>query len=703
VDGKIFEAANPNNLITIRSDDKWVAYRPDGTADPVVAYPSAYVLGNSWVLDTYSGKEGPLAPFAKIAGRYSALFCLCIVVASTLVHLLRFLRFKDLDATIVGTLVFPAEITALLIFLKLAYVSSWQADITSSPVYGAYGALAIGISYLVATLWTFVASFFRARPKAVRRKGTASRLAVALAIVGIGVVFSFACWHGLTTQSLVPDEYVSILASRHIAQTGFPKFWPADVYYTRSSLFHYTLALTQLIGDGNSAFNLHILPYLWGLATIPMAYKLAKYLGGKWVGVLAALMVGISPFILFYTREVRFYSQITFFTTAAFYFLLKSIEDRKNPRYPVLFFVCFCGSYLGQEFAIATLPATIATLLLCGFGKSWKRGSTWVAGSVTALIMIADLLLYYRFCITPVRSIDYDSMLLLGIHFDNYDITPMYVFLGQEHSQLVEGILFLIGGYIFFILPRKKILLSGSKLVRALYICTFLNLAIMVMIATRPEARYIVHILPAIDICAALALGGLVRRMRVWMRERPVRSRLVAYGPASLALLVVAATVADSRPLRTWNTTTRKYNRDVTGANLFVKDHLRNGDIIVSYSPEATLVLVGKCDYFWRPLRGSIFKYRSLDGALRERNSGAVTVSDSSQLTRAMLNAKRVWIVAPTEIFLPPPNRDPLSYDLDETNQFVLTNFKPVHESFDVKVLLWDNSWNILHPLHVSG
>ncbi|MCC6695609.1 MAG: glycosyltransferase family 39 protein [Candidatus Hydrogenedentes bacterium] len=77
-------------------------------------------------------------------------------------------------------------------------------------------------------------------------------------------------------------------------------------------------------------FVLRLLPCAFSIATIPLAYLLAREVIGKPVpALIAALLVAVSPFQIYYAQELKPYSSLTVFGICVVYSLLRALlRDR---------------------------------------------------------------------------------------------------------------------------------------------------------------------------------------------------------------------------------------------------------------------------------------------------------------------------------------------------------------------------------------
>jgi uncharacterized membrane protein len=87
-------------------------------------------------------------------------------------------------------------------------------------------------------------------------------------------------------------------------------------------LYYFLLHLWTMF-FGSSPIALRLLSVLIGTATVPLLYVTGKQLFGQKAGILAAFLLAISPFHIFYSQEVRMYGLVTLLGLAAFYFAMR--------------------------------------------------------------------------------------------------------------------------------------------------------------------------------------------------------------------------------------------------------------------------------------------------------------------------------------------------------------------------------------------
>lgn len=87
---------------------------------------------------------------------------------------------------------------------------------------------------------------------------------------------------------------------------------------------------------GNTDVILRLASVLWGILTVPALFYLGKTYKSEKLGYLAASIGCISPILIYYSQEVRFYSLLVFLSTLSLTLFLKVLTNPKR-KYLILF------------------------------------------------------------------------------------------------------------------------------------------------------------------------------------------------------------------------------------------------------------------------------------------------------------------------------------------------------------------------------
>jgi mannosyltransferase len=164
--------------------------------------------------------------------------------------------------------------------------------------------------------------------------GTAARVPPARVrgalIVVLLLAFGLRLYH-LGYQSLWYDEAVSIhLAAKDL--TALTLHTAGDIH---PPLYYYLLHFWVLVA-GSSEFSAAFFSLVFGLLLVALVYRLAREACGSGIALLAAFLVAVSPFNLWYSQEVRMYTLGAFLGLVTLYCLMRLAAlprggDRSTP------------------------------------------------------------------------------------------------------------------------------------------------------------------------------------------------------------------------------------------------------------------------------------------------------------------------------------------------------------------------------------
>jgi uncharacterized membrane protein len=119
----------------------------------------------------------------------------------------------------------------------------------------------------------------------------------------------------LTYQPLWWDEGWSL----YFATTGVRNMLELTAVDIHPPLYYLLLHFWIRV-SGPGVISVRLLSVLIGTATIPLLYAAGRRLSGHRGGLLAAFLLAISPFHIYYSQEVRMYGLVTLFGVAALFF-----------------------------------------------------------------------------------------------------------------------------------------------------------------------------------------------------------------------------------------------------------------------------------------------------------------------------------------------------------------------------------------------
>jgi mannosyltransferase len=209
-----------------------------------------------------------------------------------------------------------------------------------------------------------------------------------LATIAVGAIVRF--W-GLGSQSLWFDEWLTTEAVsgsvgdifRHVAnREGIPP-----------SYFLVMWGWVRVFGDGEAA--LRSLSVLVGIATIPVAYAIARELKQRRaVGRVAAVLVALNPMLVWYSQEARPYSLLALMGALSILTFAR-VWNRGGKRDVLVWSLVCAGAIAVHYYAIFLVVAEFGALLLCR-RRRWRQVLLAAVPGATILALFAPVALEQR-------------------------------------------------------------------------------------------------------------------------------------------------------------------------------------------------------------------------------------------------------------------------------------------------------------------
>ena len=124
------------------------------------------------------------------------------------------------------------------------------------------------------------------------------------------VLFGFELRFAVSNCPLWYDEGHSILVAIKNFPFGINEFlFTKDFQHTP---FYFYFLHFWIKFFGNSEILLRMSSVIFGIASIPMTYVVGKKLYDRNVGIISAILVCVSPLMIYYSIEIRMYMMVTF-------------------------------------------------------------------------------------------------------------------------------------------------------------------------------------------------------------------------------------------------------------------------------------------------------------------------------------------------------------------------------------------------------
>ena len=148
-------------------------------------------------------------------------------------------------------------------------------------------------------------------------------LVITITVIG-GLLRVFA----LGNKGMWLDETFSVWMASHSVADMLQWIVRIDqhppLYYL---LLHYWIAL-----NGDTPYYVRLLSVLFGAGTIPIIYLIGKRMSGVVMGLVAAVLLALSLFNIYFAQETRMYTLLTFNAAVAIYALVRLLTDSRAVR-----------------------------------------------------------------------------------------------------------------------------------------------------------------------------------------------------------------------------------------------------------------------------------------------------------------------------------------------------------------------------------
>jgi mannosyltransferase len=455
----------------------------------------------------------------------------------------------------------------------------------------------------------------------------------------------------LNAQSLWRDEVdVLRLANQPVVQLA------RDMTKVQhNGPLYYLLVRGWLRLVGQSEFGLRYLALLFGMVSVPLVYRVGRRLMGAQAGLLAAVVVTISPYLVWYSQDGKMYAMVAALTLIAVWCQLEALATGRLGWW--------VGFVMAASLSLYThiLSALMLPVYLVAFALSWPHSRwQWRRGCVA----FALLTLPY----VPLAA--WQLPLVLNSHDTGHPFYPLHQMLSLLFNLYSRGTA-MVGGWlvvaaflfamfagIFFSTRNaypeqhgkgqehpnavsrwvsdsglagdrqdQRSLLQGSYFlsnlagIRArlfLLAWLFLPMALIYLISLRApvfEPRYLIFAAPAFYLLVALGLVGLAKL------SQPATGLSLA---VILSFSLLGVWVQASTPIKS----------DFRAAAGYVQAHHQDGTPIMFQMPYVQYTF----EYYYGR------DYVALDGPWTNDGKAETQVADS--LARQLQGYSDIWLVA---------------------------------------------------------
>lgn len=311
-------------------------------------------------------------------------------------------------------------------------------------------------------------------------------------------------------QSLWLDEAINVLAARNLPFWQFVTGYPIGDFHPPGYF-----AILWLWGRifGFSEISVRFPSVIFGVLTIYLTYLIGKNLFSKRVGLIAAILLALSPLHVYYSQEARMYSFAAFAASLSFYCFTKIIQGK---RLAFIFFGLANILVLYSDYlAYFVFPAQLTYLLL-----ERERRFEFIKGYLISLIGFIPWLLVFPQQLLSGKQTAVNvpgwAKVVGGPSLKNLLLVFIKAIVGRVslvdkilYAVLVTPILFI---YAILILAAYKVIQKEKKLIIAwLFVPLVLACIFSFWVPVLAYFR-MVFVLPALYLILSLGISTLGKK-----------------------------------------------------------------------------------------------------------------------------------------------------------------------------------------------
>lgn len=330
-----------------------------------------------------------------------------------------------------------------------------------------------------------------------------------LLLIILGIALSMRLYH-LEYQSVWLDEITSITEAN-------PELAWSDLELTIVTSdphpqLYFILLKCLFLMFGYTIYVARMFSAILGVLGVFSIYLLGKEIKNKKVGLIAAFLLAINAFHLYYSQEVRMYGLLMLFTVLSFYRLV--IFLKKSTYINAIGYGVFTGLMLfTQFFGLFVLMSQMLILLIIWIRKEQsEKIAFFVKSLLSVVIMIMFFLPAINIFIATTKK-KYAVMQPITI-----DLVQQIFKDFADNSNLVLWLsIIIICFYLFKFIKLKKHQTQEGTILFILLTWIVITLAIpiirSILVTPMIVSRYFIVILPAIILIIALGIERMNKKI----------------------------------------------------------------------------------------------------------------------------------------------------------------------------------------------
>lgn len=329
-------------------------------------------------------------------------------------------------------------------------------------------------------------------------------------------------------------------------------------------LYHLILHLWVVV-FGDSVSGVRLLSLLFFLATIPAVYLLARQLFRRPASLLAAGLLSLSPFMIWYATEARMYTLLTLLTVLNQLFFMRLIKGHNGLTWVAYALTAMAGIVTHYFFGFVLLTQAVYYVL------NFRRFGRWALLKFMAVaVLVASVIVPWLLFVRSLGSASGTQPLLTKpTTVDLFNTFSQFLFGFQDdHLNTFIVALWPLAILIGFLLLRRGRI--SNPAVQYVFLAAIVPVvgAFIISITIHPFylSRYLIVALPAVYLLLIWALAHVPRFVAV-----PVAVSLVIAMATTLGIQGVSA----ANPLK----------EDYREASTYLEQNAGPTDVVVLSAP----------------------------------------------------------------------------------------------------------------------
>ncbi len=379
-------------------------------------------------------------------------------------------------------------------------------------------------------------------------------------------------WRVLVHPFVLVGAITLLGAGLRLYRLGRWSFWLDEyytVYSTTTPTAHVPPRLTNYLIKwtfalfGVSEWSARLGPCIIGIVTVPILYLLIRRMFNPTLATLAALLLAVAPWHIYWSQNARFYILLMLFYALSVMFFYEGLE-KDNPWLLGLSALFLVGAVWEHATAILAGVIVAGYVVLIVARRAPKPPGLRVRNILIFLglsVLLAILLALFTLPTTSTQ--------LQANQFGRPNNNPLWVLMGVAfYVRLPVLCMGMVGGLYLLVNRRPEGVLFG------LWIAIPLLALLLLTFFTYTANRYVFITLPAWII---LASSGTIE---LGTRTKGSSLRLLVLG---LPLLLLADSLSEDVLYHRY----QKGNRDDwKGAFQFIQERQQPGDLVITTKPE---------------------------------------------------------------------------------------------------------------------